>query len=342
MVDKVLLMCTVSKEYMKKVKIGEAILSSGGIRTLGGEILTQYRPVAFISDKLVSVGNLVSSLANNVQSGFIQHGVNKINKKADLTLERLDQIQNSLSNIKPTCGLNWANCVFGTANLAVSIAGFKMTFDKLDEISGMIKNLDSKIDAIDKRILLENFDRYAMQIKSDLDSLQEKFIEKSIFHQINSNINATKAYLQSVVDGFQQDNIDGRICCNIIYSLAVIYAKLVMEYSARYYYSHNNTLPSNYDDWIRILAIIDSDAFREKLKMVLQREYLETPHIDRMIAYQAATVGIAEQRGILEYNRLLIEAIPEERYLEMGAWIETQLRNGFYKEHGNYILVEMA
>ena len=72
----------VSKHAMGLVKAGKAVLSSGGVRLPNGQLLELVQPVAQLTNSGGIIGplTLTSSLANNVQSVFIQKGVNKANR----------------------------------------------------------------------------------------------------------------------------------------------------------------------------------------------------------------------------------------------------------------------
>ena len=73
----------VSKEAIQLVRAGKAKFSSGGVRLLDGQLFELAKPVVQTVDRgnPLSPLNLVSSLGNNVQSVFIQKGVNKANKE---------------------------------------------------------------------------------------------------------------------------------------------------------------------------------------------------------------------------------------------------------------------
>ena len=72
----------VSKEAVKLVKAGKAVYSSGGVRLMDGTLFELAKPVVQTASNsnILSPLTLVSSLGNNVQSVFIQKGVNKANR----------------------------------------------------------------------------------------------------------------------------------------------------------------------------------------------------------------------------------------------------------------------
>ena len=78
----VVLAYKISKNAMKLVKAGKAVVSSGGVRSVSGELIELAKPVAQTVGSNISLSPLtfVSSIGNNIQSVFIQRSVNKANR----------------------------------------------------------------------------------------------------------------------------------------------------------------------------------------------------------------------------------------------------------------------
>ena len=78
----VVLAFKLSKETMKLVNAGKAVISSGGVRSKTGELIELAKPIAKTagSNSPLSPLTFISSVGNNVQSVFIQKGVNKANR----------------------------------------------------------------------------------------------------------------------------------------------------------------------------------------------------------------------------------------------------------------------
>ena len=72
----------ISKDAMKLIKAGKAVLSSGGVRLPDGSLFELAKPIAKVAGRRNPLSPLtfVSSVANNVQSVYIQKGVNKTNR----------------------------------------------------------------------------------------------------------------------------------------------------------------------------------------------------------------------------------------------------------------------
>ena len=77
----VVLAYKISKNAMKLVKAGKAVISSGGVRLPNGALAELAKPVAqTVGCSPLSPLTFVSSIGNNIQSVFIQKSVNKANK----------------------------------------------------------------------------------------------------------------------------------------------------------------------------------------------------------------------------------------------------------------------
>lgn len=188
----VVLAYKISKDAMKLVKAGKAVVSSGGVRLLDGSLLELAKPVA----KTASGGPMgpltfVSSLGNNVQSVFIQKGVNKANrslnglekqgvkiiKDLDLihadTLEikqgmssMMDELYNvnqsvSLLNSKADINLQQINQLNSMVNGLQAITWLNCAFGILNigisvagftKVLGKLKNVSDQISALEQRI----------------------------------------------------------------------------------------------------------------------------------------------------------------------------------------------
>ena len=167
---------TITKEAMKLIKAGKAVLSSGGVRDLAGEFIELARPVAssvlksssLAMNPKLSIVNIASSLGANVQCGFIQHGVNIANAKLDNVLTQLTALTKATSALKQINVLSWVNTAFSLANCGISIAGLMMTIKRLDGVSGQLQEL---------------IDRYKQDRESDKIEKFESVVEFAGFVQ---------------------------------------------------------------------------------------------------------------------------------------------------------------
>ena len=145
--DTVKLAFTISKEAYKAIKAGQAVLESGGVRMLTGQMKEMAKPVGslFVSGlNAASLGptgaavSLGSSLLENGQLGVLQHSVNVTNVKLDDVIAKLNVLSKSMVSLNTIQALSWVTTGFSLANCGISAAGFYMTLNKLDGVHGQL------------------------------------------------------------------------------------------------------------------------------------------------------------------------------------------------------------
>lgn len=335
MAGNVKLAFTISKDAAKLIRSGKAVLESGGVRSLNGNFIELARPaVDSVVGNLSSPITMISSLGNNVQSGFIQHGVNKANAKLDVSLEKLDQIQTAINGLSHTNALGWVNCAFGMVNCGISLAGFYMALQKIEGVSDQISKLTGMVERKIVNDHLEIFERYCSYIRSDIAVLMEESISELESTNIPDHIEDISAFLKRVIREFENKEIDGVLGCQLIFSLSIAFAQEIKAYSSRYYYQKGK-LPANYEHWISVLDSINSDVFKEYLKQFLIFDWQEISTQERYTIYSAIIFGVQEQLGNLEYTKETVLRISEENYMHMDGFLLDKLNtNQFYEKDG--------
>lgn len=284
------LVFTLSKEAMKLVKSGEAVLESGGIRRTTGEFLELAKPavksagknavksagknaiknvgknaIKGVSGNISSPVTMVSSLAGNVQNAFIQHGVNQANGKLDVSLEKLDQLQTSVDALLKAGSWGWVSSAVGLVNCGISVAGFYMTLQKMDKLSDQLSRFETEYQQNVLSDELEKARRIELSLHEDLAILTEQTSIGMNKRAIVDNLNEATGFLEKIIDKFLNQRIEGQIGCCLIYSLSILYMQVVRAFSARCYYE-DGKFPVNYDDWTNIPNIINSDDFKKCMK----------------------------------------------------------------------------
>jgi len=336
------LVYTVSNKAMKLVKAGKAVISSGGVRMLDGSLAELAKPaLKTVSGSITSPISLVSSLANNVQSGFIQHGVNTANKKLDVTLETLDRIEQAVGSLSRSNILGWASCAFSMANCGISIAGFYMTLKKMDQISAKISALSDKIDHAIISEMVERYERYRLNLNSDLGLLQTFKPEVTKTPNFEEHLNEITAYLNRILAEFEAHKIDGVLGCNLIFGLSIPFAQEIREYSTQFYYE-NNHYPTNYLQWISVLNRIDSDTFKQLLKSILLYDLPNLRMEDRYSAFSGAVSSIQLQLGNLAYGQELVKCLPQKKYIALDDVISYNIHNDLFSEANGLMCIPLA
>lgn len=329
------LVYTVSKEAAKLVKQGLAVYESGGVRDLSGKLIELARPTVgnAIGSTLSSLSSpitAISSLANNVQSAVIQKGVNEANLKLDYSLEKLDQIQKSMSKLGTTNALAWANSVIGVANCAITIAEFQKVFEKLDNISSQINGIAEFLQAEKENNLRDNFHTNCLNLRDDcMELAKTAYIPDKT--NIARDINKTNSLLKSVIKDFESRRIDGKLGAQIIFNLAPIYAAVIRMYSDQYL-QEMGTLPPNYNDWISVFEEINSDTFKEILKNILTVEFLGVSPEVKYNTYAGVMIPAEEQLGTLLVYRDSVKCIEASEHKTLDDIFGNRILQNQYVE----------
>lgn len=312
----------VSKEAFKKVAQGIAEFSSGGIREIGtGRLIELAKPT--LSSKLstltsgtagsvIEAVNAASSVASNVQCAFIQKGVTLANQKLDLVV-------NAMQGLKTISALSLVNTVFGLANCGISVAGFNKTISKLDNLDNQLGAFASRYEADQDDERIQEFNTHKSILTADRDTLRQISEKNEIdiltFKQkeatIERNIIKAYQYLKKIVTAFEERRIDGRIGCQIIFTLSDIITATLNDFCCLYYFVHDRKTRPCYKEWVEVLEDLQSTAFREHLKDELFCNPENAPYSSqaKKSALLLAEEGIADQHGYLTSHMEVIESI---------------------------------
>lgn len=358
----------VSKEALKLVAAGKAEFSSGGVRWLDGRLFELAKPVVqtATSGSPLSPLTLVSSLGNNVQSVFIQKGVNKANReikflkkqgveiikdidlvhadtieikrgmismmdelysvnhgvdllnaKTDISLLKMNQLQNMVSGLTT---LTWLNCAFSVLNMGISIVGFSQVLGKLSGISDQISALENKIGWNLMNEYRQQFDFYCNQIRTDIQALRNYELKPSKMNSIPEHLNKIQAFLNRVYIDFLAGNINNELACNILFGLTNAFAQEVQFYSTRYQYE-NGELPAAYDSWVKTITNMSQRDFLSKLETAMTLEYMDLSLKQQKEILDASALTSRLQLDNLVFSNLLTDAIPEEEYLNFDHYL---------------------
>ena len=212
------------------------------------------------------------------------------------------------------------------ANCAISVAGFYITLEKLNEVSRKIDMLADKIEHQKRKEDIERFDKFLLNINSDIAALQNNEF-KSNETNIEDHLAEMSSFLKRVIKEFENKEIDGQLGCWLIFNLAIAFAQELKEYSAQFYYE-KGTFPPNYDSYLQVLERINSDSFKDSLKRFLIFECMQIPMKERYVVYSGATYGVEYQLGNLEYNKQLVQQIEKKDYMNFDNYLLNQIKTG--------------
>jgi hypothetical protein len=322
----------ITKESLKLVEDGKAVISSGGVRGLNGRLIELAKPALKLSNETVaSPISLIPSVENKV---------NKSINKLDITLDKLDIMQSSLDSIVINEALGWANCAIGIVNCGISISGFAVTLNKLNDISDKLELINCKIEREIFNNIRERYELYCSYIKADIGRMEIEDYSVLNDTSIPDHLNQTYNYLNRIIRSFENNEMDREVACNIIYSLSVAFAREVKEYSTRYYYE-TGIFPANYKEWNELLNYLVREEFSIILKNYLIFECPQYTTRERYIAYGSAMYSVQYQIGDVLYGKELVQRLEKKEYFRLDEILMERIDKLDYTEISNKICINI-
>ena len=117
------------------------------------------------------------------------------------------------------------------------------------------------------------------------------------------------------MDDFRNRRIDGKVGCQIIFTLTALYAQVMNEYCCCYYYYHN-ARPMLFHDWLEVLDETESPALKEHVKNYLSfdPEFVQVSPVRKIDAFKVAFESIREEKSMVESCAESIGALSFEEY----------------------------
>lgn len=341
MSSKVKLVCTISKEALKLIEKKQAKSGPGGVRATTGELLELTRPAVLgVGNGFTSPVSLISSLAGNVQNEIVRRGVNQANSKLDMSLEKMDQINDSVNKLLTKGSWNWVGNTIGLANCGISLVGFYMTLQKIDSIKSQIEQFASEYqrnimsDKTDKAQVLE------LELKEDIEILQDRqtYVDERV---ITQHLHETTVFLKRLISDTLGDAIDKEVAYCLIYRISIIHAQVIRLYSALHYYDRGKT-PGSLDQWLEPLDIINGENFRKKLKVFLWYQCPDITMEQKNIVYESSTYSEEYALGNIAYALKMVKTIDKNQYLNLNDYLLNKIQLKEYTEQEKFIAIEMG
>lgn len=332
--ERVKLVYTITKEAFSLIQQGKAELQSGGVRNPDGSLLELAVPgkqtIENGVSKIALPGgvfsgiNMVSSLANNVQSAYIQKGVNQANRKLDELLKMQTAVMKELHMI---AGLQIANLALGFVNLAVSIKNFSDIKKKLNEVKGI---LDSLSEHMQKKEIYDCVEEYEKKSSFMINCIENMtYIARSGSSDMitySNTLSEVEAFLKKIIRQFNNRDIDSELGCAIIMGLVPCYVQAVKIYSAEYYYAEGKT-PDLYKKCMDVLDSINSETFRETMKRYLLISRPELSMNDTYKSFTGIMTSIKSSINNFQFESQIWEVLPQKDYQNLDHLIQDHIMN---------------
>ena len=288
-----------NKSALEMLRSGKAVPTSGGIRDIEtGRMLAQAKPVM---TKTFTQKEMLAQLANSVQ--MVQ-------------------------------ALSWINIAISLVNVGVSVVGFQQTLNKMESMHGDIRRFIDSYDANHRSDTLEQYENHLQKIKNHLSYLQSRYTA-AVFDQrdfmnsradIESECIETANFIGKTMNALLSGHMETRLACQIIFTLAPVYAQLVNEYCCQYYclcrQKHNQ-----FDFWVSRLEEINSEEFRTFMKkqMAFCADYAELHPQRRKDVLDVAFDSVQEEKERLLLCAEAIQMVPENSLVPVEIVLQEKL-----------------
>ena len=236
-----------------------------------------YAKIKQSAPNLLQTGNLKEKLFSFFNKGNSQSNTKKILAKPISNTAGLDPSLKDIScSIDELAGAmnianisSFVNIGLSCVNLAVSVAGFVMISNQLNELSADVKQVlhtVEKIANVQKNNLLAEYQKLIMRF----NSMSEKIglNEPVSMDEMETLIIDMRAYISEMVMNLADDAIETEVVLKVINALLPAYTQLFHEFLKRYYYSKEK-LPANYNMFLDLYREMDSEKFRRTVEEFL-------------------------------------------------------------------------
>lgn len=290
-----------STRAIRMIKSGKATLTPGGIRDVNtGRILELVKPV--------------------MTKTFTQR-------------EMLTNISQSLKTVQ---ALQWVGTSLSLVNVGVSVAGFYAMLKKMNSIEGELRQFIDEFNADHKSERIENYNNHLQKITNHLSYLQSRYTSP-VFDQHDFMIRRVDIedecieagnFLIRVLNDFQSGREENRLACQIIFTLAPVYAQLINEYCCQYYCLCGNQ-HNQFSTWLSVLDQINGASFRSFMKrqMAFNVEYVDIYPQRRKDVLDIAFDSIEEMKDNLLMCAETIKNVPEHSLIPVENLLQEKLWN---------------
>ena len=290
-----------SKNALKLIKSGKAEWTPGGIRDIHSKkIIELAKPV-------------VSKTMNNQQA-----------------------IQSLANTTKMISALSWANVVLSLVNLGVSIAGFYLTLTRMESLQGEIHQFIVRYQNDREADQLESYKAHLLKMTSQLNFLRNRYTisdyDKQMFiireTDIENECNETASFIEKIMDQYQKHEISGELACQIIFTLAPVYAQMVNEYCCQYYFTHG-IHHQQFETWKSFLDQINSEKFRifMKREMFFSVQYVQLSPMRRREVLDIAFECVQELQDNLTLCSQAVELAPKDEIVPLDELLSIKQWN---------------
>lgn len=315
--NNVLLLYEQTPEALQAVQVGEAKISTGGIRRSDGTYLDLAKPAS------MSVADMLSLFEGKDHALAADEHMRQLDTHLELSSEGMKQIQE----------IGWLNNAAILRTYTVTYEGFIQTLLGLECVANQINELGQYIRQRDVKDILETAQRYANYIKTDAGNLRSDRFDVTNSN-VSEHIDKISAFLKRLLDDAIKGSGDQFVSMQVLVNLLPPFTHLVRMFSA-YYYNENKFLPGNYDEWINTISSVASSwEFRNRLTYYINLK-ATMPYRDRMLLSREITGGVKLLLAGAEFDKRYMLTHSIKDYLALPSQIQKKLKAHDFYELGD-------
>ena len=303
------------------------------------DAITKVRVLSNAQNKEDKVSEIAQQFVDKWTRSDVAHSINEDLKNAQNGLHKISKTTADMANhveeiYKHAKGIQAISCLntgLSLANLAVDIAGFAVVCSKLSRLEEDIKSLQ-KIAVIQQNEKLAKFHENIMSINDVKDSIinSKGKIDATLMDKMQKLLRTLDSYMSEMISNLFDKAFGTETVLKIIFTILPGYTAVLYSFIKEYYFI-NHSLPSNYDNYLKVFDKLSEPAYRESLidYFMLDRQMHALDAYDAFFAQ--VLIGLNDRTQIEDLVILLKATETREAFEALDSAInnkvESELKN---------------
>lgn len=298
-----------SPEAGEAVEVGNAKLSTGGIRRNDGTILDSPKPLAFTVDELKKM------LSDDTRIQNLDDQIDQVSRRLELSQQTVHQLTETV----------WlTNALMGEV-YAMTRVGFQCTIDSIASMSAKLDKHTEYVRHRDMADLQEKMKRYIADLKSDAGKLSVPKFDVTN-SQVDDHLNEIAAFIEHQLTELTTEHENGYLRFQIIHELIRPLSYVTEMFFARYYFD-NGVKPGNYDGLIAVInKTVESTKFANIAQYYINLE-LDIPYRDKVCLGRELRSNLKRLPQIMAFGEDYVLHHSKEQYFTQSEKLKHLLEN---------------
>ena len=278
-----------------------------------------------------AIGGVQASMATGFQQmgttmGGMIGQMDAITAGVNTTIGQLNSISTTLLQLQTISALSWVGTSFNIANFAVSVAGYRMTMKKMNEIQDQIQEFYDRYKEDRAKDEKKEFEKNWLRLQDSIGELHDLKESGAItmdqFERykpsIQEHIGDSLAFVRNIMSDPEK--------MRMTIPLSITLTKLINDFCCVSYYVTGKEYHM-LDKWSSFLSELNTAEFKRAVKdhLVFNPDYAGILPSVKQHAYMTILEGIREPMERFTACRNLIETMSFDDYVHMDDILNQQL-----------------